>query len=33
LNNANGLATNVNSNSFTDNNCEISNPSGLCIGR
>jgi parallel beta-helix repeat protein len=33
LNNANGLATNVNSNSFSDNNCAISNPSGLCIGR
>jgi nitrous oxidase accessory protein NosD len=30
LNNANGLATNVNSNSFSDNNCETSNPSGLC---
>ena len=33
LNNANGLATNVNSNAFSDNNCAISNPSGLCIGR
>jgi nitrous oxidase accessory protein NosD len=33
LNNANGLATNVNSNAFTNNNCETSNPSGLCIGR
>jgi nitrous oxidase accessory protein NosD len=33
LNNANGLATNVNQNGFSDNNCEISNPSGLCIGR
>ena len=31
LNNANGLAINVNSNSFSANNCEISNPSGLCI--
>jgi nitrous oxidase accessory protein NosD len=30
LNNANGLAINVNSNSFPDNNCETSNPSGLC---
>ena len=30
LNNANGLAINVNSNSFSDNKCEISNPSGLC---
>ena len=33
LNNANGLATNVNQNGFSDNNCQISNPSGLCIGR
>jgi len=33
LNNANGLATNVNSNGYSDNNCAISNPSGLCIGR
>jgi parallel beta-helix repeat protein len=31
LNNANGLAINVNSNSFSDNNCETSNPSGLCV--
>ena len=31
LNNANGLAINVNSNSFSDNNCKTSNPSGLCI--
>jgi parallel beta-helix repeat protein len=31
LNNANGLAINVNSNSFSANNCETSNPSGLCI--
>jgi parallel beta-helix repeat protein len=30
LNNANGLAINVNSNSFSDNNCKTSNPSGLC---
>jgi parallel beta-helix repeat protein len=30
LNNANGLAINVNSNSFSDNNCETSKPSGLC---
>jgi nitrous oxidase accessory protein NosD len=30
LNNANGLAINVNSNNFSDNNCETSNPSGLC---
>jgi parallel beta-helix repeat protein len=33
LNNANGLATNVNNNGYSDNNCETSNPSGLCIGR
>ena len=30
LNNANGLATNINQNGFSDNNCQISNPSGLC---
>jgi parallel beta-helix repeat protein len=33
LNNANGLPINVNVNHFTENNCETSNPSGLCIGR
>ena len=33
LNNANGLPTNINTNQFTDNNCQTSNPSGLCIGR
>jgi len=33
LNNANGLPTNINGNEFTENNCESSNPSGLCIGR
>ena len=33
LNNANGLPTNINTNKFTDNSCEASNPSGLCIGR
>jgi parallel beta-helix repeat protein len=33
LNNANGLAPNINVNSFADNNCMVSNPSGLCIGR
>jgi len=33
INNANGLARNINTNSFADNNCLISNPSGLCIGR
>src|SRR5215213_5278202 len=30
LNNANGLATNVNQNGYSDNKCKISNPSGLC---
>jgi parallel beta-helix repeat protein len=30
LNNANGLATNVNRNGYSGNNCETSNPSGLC---
>ena len=30
LNNANGLATNIDQNGFSDNNCQISNPSGLC---
>jgi parallel beta-helix repeat protein len=30
LNNANGLPTNMNSNSYTNNNCQFSNPSGLC---
>ncbi len=33
LNNANGLPTNINANQYTDNSCETSNPSGLCIGR
>jgi parallel beta-helix repeat protein len=33
LNNANGLPTNINVNQYTENNCEASNPSGLCIGR
>ena len=32
VNNANGLAPNVNLNTFADNNCEVSNPSGLCLG-
>jgi parallel beta-helix repeat protein len=30
LNNTNGLPTNINSNSFRDNNCQVSNPRGLC---
>ncbi|MGH9982460.1 MAG: right-handed parallel beta-helix repeat-containing protein [Nitrososphaeraceae archaeon] len=33
LNNANGLPTNINANQYVENNCETSNPSGLCIGR
>ena len=33
INNANGLAPNINTNSFADNNCLISNPTGLCIAR
>jgi parallel beta-helix repeat protein len=33
LNNANGLPTNINTYQFTDNSCQTSNPSGLCIGR
>jgi hypothetical protein len=33
LNNANGLPTNINANQYVDNNCQTSNPSGLCIGR
>jgi parallel beta-helix repeat protein len=33
INNANGLPTNINSNQYADNNCEVSNPSGICIGR
>jgi parallel beta-helix repeat protein len=32
LNNANGLAPNINQNTFSDNNCQVSNPSELCIG-
>lgn len=33
INNANGLAANINANQFTDNNCNTSNPSGICIGK
>ncbi len=33
INNANGLSTNINSNQYAENNCGVSNPSGLCIGR
>ena len=32
INNANGLPLNINSNQYTENNCGVSNPSGLCIG-
>ena len=30
MNNANGLATDINQNRYADNNCETSNPSSLC---
>ena len=30
LNNANGLAPTVNQNTYSNNNCRVSNPSGLC---
>ena len=33
INNANGLPPNINNNQFTENNCQVSNPSGICIGR
>lgn len=33
LNNGNGLPTNINSNVFSDNNCNTSVPDGLCLGR
>jgi parallel beta-helix repeat protein len=33
INNANGLAPNINTNTFQANNCILSNPSGLCTGR
>jgi parallel beta-helix repeat protein len=33
VNNANGLPPNINNNQFSDNNCQVSNPSGICIGR
>jgi nitrous oxidase accessory protein NosD len=33
INNANNLPLNINNNSFTNNNCLTSLPSGLCIGR
>ena len=31
LNNANGLAPNINANNFLDNTCSVSNPRGLCV--
>ncbi len=33
INNANGLPANINSNQFSGNNCDVSNPSGICIGK
>jgi len=33
INKANGLPININSNQYAENNCGVSNPSGLCIGR
>lgn len=33
INNANGLPININLNQYAENNCEVSNPGGLCIGR
>jgi nitrous oxidase accessory protein NosD len=33
IDNANNLAVNINNNYFTDNNCNTSLPSGLCVGR
>jgi parallel beta-helix repeat protein len=32
LNNANGLGPTVNQNTFSNNDCQVSNPSGFCIG-
>jgi parallel beta-helix repeat protein len=31
VNNANGLGPTVNQNTFSNNNCQVSNPSGLCF--
>jgi parallel beta-helix repeat protein len=31
VNNANGLSPTVNRNTFSGNNCQVSNPSGLCV--
>jgi parallel beta-helix repeat protein len=33
INNANGLPLNINSNQYAENNCGVSNPSGLCVGK
>ena len=33
LNNANGLPVNTNGNTYDQNNCMTSNPSGICIGK
>jgi len=33
INNANGLPVNTNANTFDQNNCMTSNPSGICIGK
>jgi parallel beta-helix repeat protein len=33
INNANGLPLNINSNQYDENNCGVSNPSGLCVGK
>lgn len=33
INNANNLPTNINDNLYSNNNCQTSLPSGLCIGR
>ena len=33
IDNANNLAVNINNNYFTNNNCNTSLPSGLCVGR
>jgi parallel beta-helix repeat protein len=33
LNNANGLPVNTNANTYDQNNCMTSNPSGICVGK
>ena len=33
INNANGLPVNTNTNTYDQNNCMTSNPSGICIGK